>query len=69
MITKGSYARWGAHSARMPRGWLVRSWSMGGSRGKESSGLAGKGLCVMQGIGLYPVDSGGFTEGFDWCDL
>lgn len=42
---------------------------MGGSRGKESSGLAVKGLCVMQGIGLYPVDSGGFTEGFDWCDL
>lgn len=38
MITKGSYSRWRA--ARMPRGWLVRIWSMGGSGGKESSGLA-----------------------------
>lgn len=42
----------------------------------EHGWLSGKGkrwsVCegsVVQGMGLYPVDSGGLAEGFGWCDL
>lgn len=36
---------------------------MGGSWGKESSGLAVKGLvCHARGFGFYPVDSRDLTE-------
>lgn len=59
---EGKLFQVGGTFTHMPRGRLVRSWSMGSSRGRESSGLAVKSVCVMQGIGLHPVDSGGLTE-------